>query len=313
MEFVQKGKMLELRPDTIEKVRKLNNLDKPGSLEDAINILNEWVQKQPHFNKKDFSSRYLEVSIIVTKGSVERAKEQLDSLCTMRTVLPQFFGTYNVKTDFESLHKFAYSFPLPKSTEDHYRINITKFFNVAWDPDKSINFYRYNVILAEYVKAHDYLSGFITIIDCTESNLMNLLKNANPVQVRQAVSIFINGYGMRMKGIHLISKSGFVDGLVMLIKQVVSAKIADRINVHKTFEDLHKFIPKAILPEDYGGEERSMKTLHEEWLDVLSSEEHLRYLEDINSATTNESCRQKDQFCEQYAGMPGTFRYLSVD
>ncbi|XP_023953110.1 alpha-tocopherol transfer protein-like [Bicyclus anynana] len=313
MEFVQTDKILEVRPDTKEYVRKLYNLDKPGSLEDAINILKEWVQMQPHFNKKDFSDRYLETYIIVNKGSVERAKEQLDRLCTMKTVLPQYFGNYNIKTDFEYLHDVANSFLLPKLTEDHYRVNVIKFFNVAWEPNKSINFYRHNVILAEYVKAHDYLSGFVMIIDCTESNLMNLLKNINPVQLRQALSIFIQGFGMRIKGIHIISKSGLVDGLVTLLKQVVSAKVGDRINVHKTFEELHKFIPKAILPKDYGGEERSMKTLQELWLNVLSSEEHLRYLEDINSATTNESCRQKDQFCEQYAGMPGTFRYLSVD
>lgn len=51
----------------------------------------------------------------------------------------------------------------------------------------------------------------------------------------------------------------------------------------------------------------------DEWIEVLSSEEFLSYLDEMNSATTNESFRQKDQFTEQYAGMPGTFRLLSVD
>ena len=55
MEFIPKNKVLEYRPNTLTEVRKLYDLDKPGRMQDAINILNEWVQKQAHFKKKDFS------------------------------------------------------------------------------------------------------------------------------------------------------------------------------------------------------------------------------------------------------------------
>lgn len=80
------------------------------------------------------------------------------------------------------------------------------------------------------------------------------IKNANKLKLQE-------GYGMRVKGIYIISESRFVNGLVALIKQVVNAKIVNRIHVLKSVKDLHEFIPKAILPIDYGGEERSLKTL----------------------------------------------------
>lgn len=67
---------------------------------------------------------------------------------------------------------------------------------------------------------------------------------------------------MRLKGLHVISQSKLVDGLLKLIKQVLSPKLADRIIVHKSYEGIHEFVPKVILPTDYGGEERSMETLH---------------------------------------------------
>ncbi|CAH2238880.1 jg13690 [Pararge aegeria aegeria] len=298
-------KILLVRSDTVQHVRKLYNLDKPGMMEDAINILDEWVQKQKHFNKKNFSPRYLEMTIIVNKGSIERAKAQLDKICTMKTLLPQFFGNHNANTDFEHLYEVVKSVLLPKLTSDHYRVNVMKFYDVEWNASQAIYLYRHNVILAEYVKIHDYLSGFISIIDLSEAKLMSFLKRINPFQLKQAMSIFIDGYGMRIKAIHIISESTFVDGLVTLLKSVVSAKVASRINVHKSFKDLHKFIPKAILPLDYGGEERSLKTLQNEWIEVLASQENLDYLKEMNGASTNESCRQKGKFTEHYAGMPG--------
>ncbi|XP_069356693.1 uncharacterized protein [Maniola hyperantus] len=313
MEFVLRDKILQIRPDTIQSIRRMYNLDKSGSLKEAIGILNEWIQKQPHFNKKDFGDHYLEITIILNKGSIERAKSQLDKMCTIRTLMPHFFGKFNCKTDFEQLHEVVHSAVLPKMTNDHHRVLFSKFFDVEWEASQAVHFYRNAIVFIEYVKAHDYFDGAIVISDFSEASVTGVLKKLSPVLIRQAMTVFIEGYGMRIKGIHIISESKVVDGFVMLLKQAVSAKIAGRIHVHKSVKDLYEFVPKAMLPEDYGGEERSLKTLQEEWLDVLSSEEHLSYLEEMNKATTNESCRPKDQFFEQYGGMPGTFRFLSVD
>ncbi|XP_034827503.1 uncharacterized protein [Maniola hyperantus] len=313
MEFLPKDKILETKPDTLQYVRKEFGLDKPGSMKDAVDILNEWIQKQSHFNKKDFKGSYLETTILGCKGSIERAKTQMDKICTMRTLLPQFFGAYNPKTDFEHLYKVTNTLPLPKLTEEHCRVFVCKFRDVEFESSQILHFFRHNILLAEYGKIHDYVGGFFIVIDFTDANLMDYVTKLNLVELRQAMSIYIEGYGMRIKAIHIISTSKFVETLVTILKQVLSVKVAGRIFVHKCHEELHKYISKEILPKDFGGEERSLKTLQEEWTEVLSSEEHLNYLREMNSATTNESCRLKDQFTEQYAGMPGTFRLLSVD
>ncbi|XP_052739238.1 alpha-tocopherol transfer protein-like [Bicyclus anynana] len=313
MDFLPKNAILERKPDTLEYVRSVFNLEKPGVMKDAVNILNEWIQKQPHFNKKDFRPFYLETTILGCKGSIERSKMQIDKICTMRTLLPQFFGSYNPKTDFEHLYEVVNSLMLPKLTEDHQRVFVCQFHDVEWEASQGIYFYRHNISLAEYAKVHDYLSGFVMIIDFSQANLMDFVMKMNLVHLRQAMTIYIEGYGMRIKAIHLITPSKFVDTLLSILKQVLSSKVAGRINIHKTYEELHKYLPKEILPEDFGGEERSLKKLQDEFTEVLSSEEHLNYLREMDSATTNEEFRQKDKFSEQYAGMPGTFRLLSVD
>ncbi|XP_052738913.1 alpha-tocopherol transfer protein-like [Bicyclus anynana] len=313
MIFLYKSKILELEPDTVQYVRKQYNLDKPGRMEDAVALLREWVQKQSHFNKKDFSDQYLEVTIIICKGSVERAKTQLDKMCTFRTLMPEFFGNRIMKEDYERYHKIAKAVVLPKLTPDHYRVYLAKYNDGDWKASDAIFLYRQSIYLAEYIKAHDYLSGFVLVADFTEANLLDYLPKLSILECRQIMTILMEGYGMRVKQMHVISKSKLVDGLVTFMKKMVSAKIGDRIKVHKNIEDLYEYIPKAILPKDFGGDERSLDTLQAEWIDAFSSDEYLKYLQEMNEATTNESCRPRDQFSEHYAGMPGTFRYLTVD
>ncbi|XP_050353564.1 uncharacterized protein LOC126775570 [Nymphalis io] len=314
MDTIPKDRILEIKPDALTEVRKQYNLEKPGQMKEAIDILENWVKQQKHFKKKDFRPHYYELCIITCKGSIERAKTQIDKICTMRTLLPQFFEDYNVKTAFKRLNEVFYIVPLPKLTDDYYRIVISKFYDFTSVKDfQHIDYYRMNIVLAEYLKIHDYVAGFMVIIDYSETNLIDILSKINIVEMKEAFSIFIEGYGMRIKTIHIISASKVVNSIVAILKQLLNAKVADRIRIHKNIEEIHEYIPKELLPKDYGGEERCLKDLQMEVLDALSSEEHLKYMREINAAGTDENFRQKYNFNEQYAGMPGTFRVLSVD
>ncbi|OWR55140.1 alpha-tocopherol transfer protein-like isoform X2 [Danaus plexippus] len=313
MESIPRGRILQIRPDTLEQVRKEYNLEKKGRMEEAVKMLDEWIQKQPHFKKKDFDPYFLETTILASKGSLERAKRQIDKNCTLRTLLPVYFGNFNVRNDFKNIHDVVQTAVLPKLTPDHYRIVLTKFNNIPFDSSDVINFYRYNVILGDYLKSHDYLRGFIVISDYSDANMMDYVSKINPIDLRNAFSIYLEGYGMRIKGIHIVCSSKFVDAFITILKQVLSEKVANRISVHKSIDDLSKVIPKEILPVDYGGDEKSIKTLSDEWIDVLSTKEHMDYVADMNQAGTDESLRQPDKFCDTCAGMPGSFRILSVD
>lgn len=55
-----------------------------------------------------FTARvYLETTLITAKGSIERAKQKLDKLCTLRTLMPEFFPTTITKEMFKSLEEFV--------------------------------------------------------------------------------------------------------------------------------------------------------------------------------------------------------------
>ncbi|XP_075984154.1 uncharacterized protein LOC142981899 [Anticarsia gemmatalis] len=314
MEKLQDDRMLEFRSDTLEAVRRDVNLHMPGRMDEAIDILEKWVQMQPHFVKKDFSRDYLERTLITAKGLVERAKERLDKLCTFRTLMPEFFAVSDVKKEFSPLQSMVSTAHLPKLTPEHYRVYMFKMVSDV-DFSSSIVFklYRYLTMLCEYFKRVEYCSGFVIILDYSDANILNVVTKMSPIELRQMITLMTEGYGLRIKGIHVVTESKMIDAVLSLLKQVFSTKLVNRIYSHKTIEGVKELVPKSILPIDYGGKEKSLKELNNDWLEAISSKDFLEYYTMMNRAKTNESCRQADQFNENYLGMPGSFRALSVD
>lgn len=76
---------------------------------------------------------------------------------------------------------------------------------------------------------------------------------------------FQDAYGVRVKGVYLISPSRIITLLIWMIKQVVTMKIASRIHVYLSTEALPDILPLDILPIEYGGYEKSLGSLHSKW------------------------------------------------
>uniref|UniRef100_A0A2A4J610 CRAL-TRIO domain-containing protein n=1 Tax=Heliothis virescens TaxID=7102 RepID=A0A2A4J610_HELVI len=313
MVSVLQDKILEFHPDTLEYARKDVNLDKQGRIEEAVDILDDWVNKQRHFVKKDFSRDYLERTLINAKGMVERAKQRIDKLCTFKTLMPELYPKTVAKSDYAVIDNYVRYALLPKMTKEHYRVSI---FNIKSDEYTSMHvhiFYKYVIVLNEYIRIRDYNCGYVIVMDFTDVNILNFMTKCTPLELRQIITIMTEGYGMRIKQIHVISTSKMVDALLGFLKQALSSKLASRIHLHKDNETLLDFFPKEILPKEYGGEERSMQTLNDEWREAVTAKDFVDYFEEMYHAKTDESCRQATSFNEQYIGMPGSFRALSVD
>lgn len=57
MDSVLNTEILEFPDDVLQVVRKEYNLDTPGRMDQAIDVLEEWAKKQNHFIKKNFRKR----------------------------------------------------------------------------------------------------------------------------------------------------------------------------------------------------------------------------------------------------------------
>ncbi|KAF9404824.1 hypothetical protein HW555_014148 [Spodoptera exigua] len=311
MENLQDTIILRFNPTTIEDVRRNLNLDSK-TIAQMLDSFQEWISKQNHFTMKNFSRPYLESCIINAKGSLERAKTALDKLCTWKTLLPKYFEKHNFKEDFMDTSNFIIHVTLPRLLKNNYRVYMVKLTSDL-GAETQLNYERAMILMNEYVKINDYRLGYVVVLDCRNSNLVQLVSKINIVELRDNLSILMDGYACRISDIYIISSSKTVEVLTSLLKQLLSKKIAGRINVVKTLEELYEYVPKDMMPKDYGGNEVTIMEMYENWRSVLSTEENIEYLRTICNARSDEKHRLIGQYNDQILGIAGSFRTLSVD
>ncbi|XP_045503247.1 uncharacterized protein LOC123700156 [Colias croceus] len=314
MDYVPVNKILHLRTNSVDVACQRVNLSKPGEIEQVVKILRDWIQEQPHFRRKDFSDAYIKMTILTSKGSVERAKKQLDKMCTYRTLLPENFQDWDVRKDFGHTFEVSSLVILPKLTKDHHRVFLYKIWDHFKDASQISSNFKYSYIIAEYAKQCDFAFGYHIVIDFLKiTNLLETIQKLNVLELKQSLTLYMEAYGMKILGIHILSTSKIVDIFVSILKQILKPKIVDRIHIYKTWDDLHDVLGKEIIPCEFGGDEKSIREIQEDWIEELSTKGFRDYLREMNTASTDETRRSSKKFSEEYAGMPGTFRVLSVD
>ncbi|XP_041972280.1 alpha-tocopherol transfer protein-like [Aricia agestis] len=198
-------------------------------------------------------------------------------------------------------------------TPDHCRVHLFQARTTKMDATKVSQYMKLFLIVSDYVQLYDYNNGLMYLADWRGGSAIDFTMSVNFTQFRTILDTAFEGYSMRIKAIHILTDSKPMTALVMLFKQVMSAKISSRIQVHNTLDSVYEYIPKSVLPVEYGGEDRTVRELRDEFIEELCSDYFKDYRKQINKARTDENFRSKDLFNSEYMGMSGTFRNLSVD
>ncbi|XP_028167691.1 retinol-binding protein pinta-like [Ostrinia furnacalis] len=315
MEVISKHPLIKVTAEDVRSTRGFYDLNDVKRINESLDVIEEWLKKQDHLVEasKFLNRSFLERVFILARGSIEGTKTKLDKLFTSRGLMPEMCLNKTVK-EFEKLWNCVNYVPLPKlCPSDQSRVMVTQFLTDKLDDFSLLSYFRFSFMIGEYRLHYDYSLSERYIIDLTNLNQMTVLTKINPIVVRKAEILCSEGYGTKIKGIHLLNAPSYVDKLVSLLKQALKPKVAGRLHVHNTYEDLHKHIPKEILPKEYGGDETSCEKLSEQWKEVLRSEEATRIISQSDKLVSDESKRQSAAFNEEYLGMPGSFRKLNVD
>ncbi|GBP74685.1 Alpha-tocopherol transfer protein-like [Eumeta japonica] len=296
-----------------KEIRRIHEMDDEERLRDGVAALGEWCDKQHHFVEKNIHEIILEKHLILCKGSVEDAKMRLDKVFTTRGMMADLV----LKRTPEEMKRISRIFeytPLPKlNPKDQTRVTILQLLTENADDINVIQLCRYVIMVMEYCNTSDYSIGARYVYDLRNINLSFLAK-LNPTILKKALVLFANVYGIKIKGFHIINAPSFVDKVVFLFKTVLSQKLAERIYVHSSYEDLHKHVSREVLPSDYGGEERPLAELHAQWVEELSSPSLAEYCIASDRFITEESKRiNASPYNEEHLGILGNFRQLNVD
>lgn len=164
--------------------------------------------------------------------------------------------------------------PTIEKTPDNHGVIIFRL--VDGDPD-IINF---NDIIKAFYMCTDirlvlmqevWQDGEILIFDMTNIALKHFTK-----LILSTLRLFMKysqeAHPAVVQQIHIINCSSLINRVMMVIKPFLKAEIAERIQTHLPDSDtLFKYIPRDILPKEYGGHCGSIETTRSYWLSYLES------------------------------------------
>ncbi|KPJ11590.1 Alpha-tocopherol transfer protein [Papilio machaon] len=300
--------------EDVEKSRSLCGVEQPERIKESLDSIDEWCKKQDHLVEayNNLDRNMLERLFLLARGSVEATKTRLDKILTSRGMMPELVLNRTVE-EFDELLQGLIYIPLPRLySVDQSRIMVTQFFPGKLDNFNLLSYLRYCFMIGEYRLYYDYCLSERYIVDLANVNL-SLLSKINPVILKKGEILCSEGLGTKIKGIHILNAPPYVDKFLFVLKQALREKVASRIHVHSSYEDLRQHLPKEILPMDYGGDEQYVEKLASQWREELTTKKARQIIKDMDKLVSDETKRTSSKFNEEYMGMPGSFRKLTVD
>lgn len=108
------------------------------------------------------------------------------------------------------------------------------------------------------------VAGDVYVFDATIASAAHFAK-FTPTTVKKFLVCVQEAYPVKLKEVHVINASGLVDTIIQWVKPFLKEKIRSRIHVHQNLESLYKFVPKEMMPEEYGGAAGKVQDIHSKY------------------------------------------------
>lgn len=284
-------------------------------LEENIRIIKQWIENQPHL-PHNYDERILPTVIRGCKHQLERVKSKLDCYYTSKTLMPELFQQRDVTLPELQIIKQQFEITvLPRLTPSGCRITyqcLTKDFNKV----DLKNVIKIMLMIGDIRLIEEGpISGDIFIYDLGSVTSSGIAKIINPY-MKKGLSFTQNALPQRLKEIHLVNCPSYAETAINFVKMFMKPKIRNRFQVHSSMESLFQKIPIEYFPSDFGGNEKSLISLQDDWWKKL--ENYCSYFEKQESVHSDESKRTQQNnhgadICSDVYGTVGSFHKLNID
>ncbi|XP_077293674.1 retinol-binding protein pinta-like [Arctopsyche grandis] len=304
-----------LSPELAKKAEDEVNED-PQRIEKDLQTIKEWIAKQPHLSART-DDQWLIGFLRGCKYSLEKTKQKLDMFYTVRTAVPELCLPRDPKDPIvQEILSLGTCVPLPKTVkpDDPRVILVRPGLN---DPNK-INIMDIMAVnqMISYIQLleddQSVIAGQLVLLDFSKTK-MGHLTQMTPSVVKKMVICGQESMPFREKGSHHIHTLPGIETIFNLFKLFMNEKSRSRIHIHnEDMEALYKFIPKEILPTEYGGAAGPIQDMIDHWKKEV--EDHRDwFLEDKNFMSDEKKRIGKPKTAETIFGIEGSFRQLTVD
>ncbi|XP_050098596.1 uncharacterized protein LOC126579235 [Anopheles aquasalis] len=308
--------MAQLRtliPELAEKAQnELNEV--PNRIPEDLAALRSWLIKQSHLNPRT-DDQFLVNFLRGCKYSLEKTKEKLDNYYTVKTAIPEFFENRDPCNEALQMYMaFGVNLPLPHTLEvDGPRFMLVRMG--AYDASKYsiVHVMKVCYMITDLLLVNDdtsIIAGHQVLVDLCGLTFA-CMSQFSPTFIKKMTSV-IEAFPIRTRGIHFINPSSGFDALYKLFHGFLSKKIQERIQVHESFEALHKVIPKKYLPEEYGGSGGRLDDIINDWQRKLIANRDF-FAEDAKYRNDERKRPGKPKNASNLFGVEGSFRSLEFD
>ncbi|XP_026275283.1 alpha-tocopherol transfer protein-like [Frankliniella occidentalis] len=281
-------------------------------IESEVDAIRQWLAKQPHLPGDTISDNLLRRFLHSCDHSVERSKTVLELNCTLRNAAPEFFSQRDpLQPNVQAAFDVVDVIPLPKRTPEDYQVFLYRLSDP--DPDKLVyNDYVKMLLLvadARIVSETNIPAGDVPVFDLKDVSLRHLARVVLP-SLRKYMQYFQEAHPVKLKHIHIINVPPIMDKIMTLVKPLTRREVSSMIHYHPPGDpSFYDFVPKELMPKDYGGDQPSCAELKEVWRKKVIA--HRDFFLDERTWKAEESKRvggPKSNF-----GVEGSFRSLAID
>ncbi|KAL0132817.1 hypothetical protein PUN28_000494 [Cardiocondyla obscurior] len=155
------------------------------------------------------------------------------------------------------------------------------------------------------------VAGDVYILDASVATPTHFAK-FTPAVVKKFLVCAMEAYPVKLKEVHVINISPLVDTILNFVKPFLKEKIRNRIFMHSDIKTLYDYVPREILPAEYGGDAGPIQNIHDMWMKKL--EEYGPWFAEQEAMKTNEALRPgKPKTQDDLFGLDGSFRQLTID
>lgn len=97
------------------------------------------------------------------------------------------------------------------------------------------------------------VAGDVYILDAAVATPVHFSK-FTPALVKKFLVCSMEAYPVKLKEVHVINISPLVDTILNFVKPFLKEKIRNRIFMHSEIKTLYDYVPREILPVEYGGD-----------------------------------------------------------
>ncbi|CAK1590112.1 unnamed protein product [Parnassius mnemosyne] len=295
-----------------QKIREELN-EKPENNARDLAHIKEWLKQEPHL-PDEIDDQCIMTFLRGCKFSLEKTKRKLDMYFTMRTAVPEFFENRDVtRPELQEIVKVVQIPPLPGLTPDGRRVVVMRGLDKDGQTPIVADAFKLALMMGDVrlFEEKEGVAGDVYILDASVVTPTHFAK-FTPALVKKFFVCVQEAYPVKLKQVHVINVSPLVDKIVNFVKPFLKEKLRERIFLHTDINDLYKYVPKEMLPTEYGGNAGSMDELHNAWMKKL--EEYKDWFAEQEQYKANEALRPgKPTNYDELFGIDGSFRQLVID